>query len=606
MSFKIFSLQLTGKIKPVATVEQKRKTLAEDYEEFLRVESSDELKAFLEMEKRINSQEFKQKKREVENLKFKGSEEESQLKEFQRLKKSAKIRNYFKVEGSSDLTKYETEKDSERLKNYYSLLEYVKEGEFDKEKKEIKSQVFKGSVEEKHLKDFTRLDKSAAIKAYVELEGSDKLAKHKKLEDSDKFKRFVELKNVPEKDKERKKEFNSLKRDAEIKAYFSFEKSKKLKLYRETNGSHDLKKYFELKEYVNTDEFKKREAFLKDNKKFEKSEACKKENEFKKLAADSVVKFVLKYEKSALYKNYLDVKDSFDLKRYLELDEIIKSEEFKNRKKWLEDKKRWEKTDEFEEEQLYLEEKKKPEFVKYFKYKDSTDFDFLKQWEVVFEDDFNAAEIDNSKWGTCHPVAEKLLGENYAMPGDLNIFTSGSNVKTGKNLSIQLKHEKAKGKVWQMPAGFVPTDFEYTSGLVTTGEKFSMEDGILEAKIKFNPVKQVASTFYLSGKEVMPRINLLEMGVKNYLGISTLSNGKITSSGLEISNLKKGAYIFSLEIQGGSYTWKINDTEVWQQSNGTLKEALHLNASSLLVSEISGSQLPANFEIDWVKCYKKK
>ncbi len=606
MSFKIFSLQLTGKIKPVATIEQRRKTLEEDYEEFKRVESSDELKAFLELEKWINSSEFQQKKRETESLQFKGSEEDNQLKEFQRLKKAARMRKYFKVEGSQDLAKFESEKDSDRMKTYYTLLEYVKEGQFEKEKNEIKSQVFKGSVEEKHQKDFKRLDKSAAIRAYNELEGSEKLKKHKKLEETEKFKKYVQLKNVPDIDKDRRKEFNALKKDSEIKAYFRFEKSKKLKLYHETNGSHDLKRYLELKEYVNTEEFKKREAFLKDNKKFEKSDANKKFNEFKKLAADSNVKFVLKYEKSALYKNYLDVKDSFDLKRYFELDEIIKSEEFNNRKKWLEDKKRWEKTDEFKEQQRYLEEKKKPEFVKYFKYKGSTDFDFFKQWDVVFEDDFKSAGLNTDKWGTCHPVAEKMLGENYAMPGDLNIFTNGDNIKTGTNLTIQVKYEKAKGKVWQMPAGFVPTDFEYTSGIITSGDKFLMEDGILEAKIKFNPVKQVASTFYLSGKEVSPRINMVEMGAKNYLGISNIKDGKITSSGLDIANLKKGMYIFSLEKKGSSYTWKINETEVWQQSNGESKEPLHITASSLLINEVPGSQLPVNFELEWVKCYKKK
>jgi hypothetical protein len=605
MSFKIFSLQLTGKIKPVNTIENHRKSLAEDYDEFQKTEVSEELKNFLDIENYINSQEFKKKKKDIEALQFKGSVEDNQLKEYRRLKKSARIRKYFQLVGSADLARFETGKESQKMADYYSLLEYIKEGQFEKDKKEIQSQVFKGSVEEKHLIDFRRLDKSAAIRAYNELDGSEKLLKHKTFENSEKLKTFSQLKNST--DKEKRKEFNQLKKDAGIKAYFRFEKTKKLKLYHEVSGSHDLTRYIELKEFVSTETFKKQEAFLKDKKKFEKSEAFQKQNEFKKLSADDIVKFVLKYEKSGLYKNYLDVKDSFDLKRYQELEELIQTQEFIAKKNWLEDKKRWEKTDDYKMEQQYLQEKAKPEFVKYFKYKDSTAFDFFKKWETVFEDNFTGNKINKEKWSTFIPAAEKLLGANYAMPGDLNIFTSGSNLKVENKLSIQVKNEKVSGMVWQMPAGFVPTDFEYTSGMLNTGDRFLMEDGILEAKIHFNPVKQVASSFSLSGQETMPRVNLIEMGVKNNVGIASVnSNGKIENSGLDISNLKKGEYIFGLEKSGGDFIWKINETEVWRQNNSGLNKPLQLGASSLVIEKITGTQMPVNFEINWVKCYRKK
>ncbi len=607
MSFKIFSLQLLGKIKSVETIENQRKKLLDDYLEFQKTESSEELKAFLALQEWVNSDEFKKKKAEIEGLKYKGSSEFNQEKELAGLKKSPKIKKYFKIAGSADLKRYEELKDSDKLNEYYQLLEYIKEGQFEKEKREIKAQVFKGSVEEKHWKDFKKLDKSAAIKAYNQLNGSAVLTKHEAFAKSEKLKAFLDLRNAPDKDKQKQKECRLLKRDPEIKAYFKFEKNRKLKLYRETVGSRDLKRYNELKTYVESDEYKKREAFLKDKKKFEKSETYKKQQRFKELAADADVKFVLKFEKSSLYKNYLDVKDSFDLKRYFELTEITKSKEFLERKAYLEDKKRWEKTEEFARYQEYLKLKEKPEFVKYFKYKGSTDFDFLKNWEVAFEDDFTAPELDTEKWSNIGFVAEKLLGDNYSMPGDLHTFANGKNIKTGGKLSISVKKEKATGKVWQMPAGFVPVDFEYTSDMISSGKSFWLEDGIFEAKIKFNPVKQVVSAFYLAGESNTPRINLLEMGTKNHLGISTLgTNGKVNSTGLDISNLKPDNwYIFSIEKKGSALTWKINETEVLSLNNSSLNFPLHLNASSIVVYEIENSKLPVNFEVDWVKCYRK-
>ncbi len=608
MSFKIFSLQLLGKIKSVEIIENQREKLRSDFKEFQQVEKSDELQDYLKQEEWVNSEAFKNKKFEIEALKFNGSRECKQLKEYAGLKKASKIKKYFRIADSAELKRFDGLKDSDTLNSYFKLLEYVKEGQFEKEKKEIKSQVFKGSVEEKHWLEFRKLNKSAGIKAYLELNDSEQLEKHEVFAGSEKLKGFVILRNAPDKDKEKRKECKSLKRDSEIRAYFKYEKSKKLKFFRETVDSHNLKKYNELKEYIENDDYKKREAFLKDKKKFNKSEACNKQQNYKQLAADDNVIFVLKFEKSGLYKNYLDVRDSFDLKRYFELDVITKSQKFIDRKAYLEDKKKWEKSEEFTKQQEFQKMKELPHFVKYFKYKGKSDFDFLKKWKLTFEDDFTASKLDSEKWSNVSFISEKLLGDNYSMPGDLHVFANGKNVKTGGRLTLSVKKEKGAGKVWQMPAGFIPVEFDYSSDLVSTNKNFWQEDGIFEAKIKFNPIKQVVSSCYLSGENSTPRINLLEMGTKNQLGVSTLTNkGKVNFTGLDISNLKKGkSYIFTVEKSGSSVIWRINESEVLSIQDSILNFALHINAASIVVHDVPGSNLPVNFEIDWVKCYSKK
>jgi hypothetical protein len=607
MSFKIFKLQFLGKIKPVETVEKQRKILQEDFFEFQKVESSEELKKYHELEKEVNSDGFKKKKSEIEALQFKGSKEYNQIREFEVLKKKKNIKNYFKIASSSELGRFGKIKSSEKLNEYYQLLEYVKEGQFDKDKKEILGQVFKGSVEEKHWIDFKKLEKSAGIKAFKELDKSDLLKKHETFGQSEKLKNFVQLGNTPEKDKQKQKEYKSLKNDPEIRSYFKFEKAKKLKLYKETVNSQDLKRFYELKSFVESDNFKKQEAFLKDSKKFEKSEANKKYNRFKQLSSDSDIKFFLGFEKSSLYKNYLDVAESFDLKRYMELEELISSKEYKERKSYLEDKKKWEKTEEFARESEYLAMKKLPHIVKYFKYKDSRAFDFLKEWEVVFEDDFLKPQFDTEKWATAGYIADKLLGDNYSLVGDNYVFTNGKNLKINGKLSIEVRKEKAAGKVWKMPAGFIPVEMDYTSGIISSWKSCWLEDGIIEAKIKFAPVQQIVSSFYLAGEQNMPRVNLLEMGNKNRLGILSLNSGKANVNGMDISNLKKGAwYIFTIVKQGNNFTWKINENEIVTVQSQELNTKLHLNASSIVVNDVPGSQLPAGFEIDWVKCYRKR
>lgn len=84
-----------------------------------------------------------------------------------------------------------------------------------------------------------------------------------------------------------------------------FEHSKKLKLYRETAGSYNLKKFEELKNEIENEPFRKRVGFLKDKKKFEKTEAFRAWQKFKQLSADDDVRFFLKFHKSPLLQKLL-------------------------------------------------------------------------------------------------------------------------------------------------------------------------------------------------------------------------------------------------------------------------------------------------------------
>lgn len=608
MSFKIFFLQLLGKIKPVEKIEVQRKILADDFQEFNEVDTSDELKEYVLLEKEVQSAEFIQRKSEIQQLRFKGSPEEKLLKEYEQLKKANHLKKYFKLKDSADLKRFEALKDSEKLNEYRQLSEFIENGTFREEKEKSRRQIYKGSDEEQQEREFVKLKKSKGIRTYYELHQSEILLGHEAVAHSDKLKKYLELKNLPEQDKEKKKELRMLKKDVDIKTYLKFEHSKKLRIYRDTAGSYNLKKFEELKAIVEKDDFINHVAFLKDKKKFEKTDAFKKYNRFKELKKSDDIKFYHKFEKSPLLKNYYDVKDSADLKRFLELKDIVTSEEYLERKAYLEDPKKWEKSEEYAHEQKYHEMKSRPHLVKYFKYRESDAFDFLRQWEVTFEDDFSGVGPDSQKWSAIALWALKTLGQNYAMPGDLHIYTNGNNISSGGKLVIETRKEKAKGMVWKMPAGFVPADFDYTSGVISSANGFWFDDGIVEAKIKYNPVKEAVSSFSLLGEKSSPGVYLLEMGMKNRVGIASINDaGKLKMNGLDISNLKKGKwYIFTLEKSNGSFIWKINEKEVFRTEQRHIDFPLHINMQSIVVNQIPGSKLPVRFQVDWIRCYRKK
>ncbi len=607
MSFKLFTLQTFGKLKPTEKIEAQRTLLEGDYQEFKKVEGSDELKEFEELKQWVNSDDFKNRKKEIESIRFKGSQEQKQLLEFQKLEKQKKIKNYFTVEQSSEIKRFETIKQSDKLAEYYLLHKYVFEGPFQEEKKNSLKQVFKGSPEQKQLLEYNKLQKSKAIKVYFELNDSPELKQHEVFANSETLKNYIELKNTPAKGKEQKIEFKQLSRNPEIKKYFRFEKSKKLKLYHSTVNSHQLSRFTELSELINSKEFIARKTFLEDKTKFTKTEAFQKEQKLKQLSADGDVKFYLAYEKSKNYKNYIAVADSADLKRHNELKQLINSEEFLAKKAYLEDLKKWEKTEEFAKQQKFLEMEKYPHLVKYFSYVGTTKFSFFEQWKVIFEDNFNGSKLDTHKWQTKHHRANDILGDNFSQPGDLQAYNAGKNLVFGtKGLSLQVKKENAEGKAWNPAVGFTPQTFNYTSDMINTSSGFWFENGILEAKIKFNPVTDVVSFFQLSGEKPNPQINLLEMGNKNRVGVFKVENGKALISGPNIDNLKKGYfYLFRIEKNQQQLIWSINDCVIYTMPASGFQFATFLNLSTIVVNEVRSS-MPVSFDVEWVKCYAKK
>ncbi len=608
MSFKIFALQLTGKLGDAEKIEAGRKKLEQTYQSFLEAEKSPELERFRELQKWVESGSPEQIKRGLEAEVFKGSQEYNLLKEFESLRKSKPLVNYFKVAGSADLARFQKIEESDKLKNFWQLKDYA-EGEFPREMREIQSHKFVGSAEERLLKELDQLKKNKALKAYFRMKDTPALKKHIEFRKSPKLKRFLELKAAPAKDKAAKQEFSGLKHDPEIRQFFTMERSQDLKLYHKMEGRHVLARFEELVAETGTDPFRQRVAFLKDGKKLEKSESWKKYQRYKELEASEEIQFYRKYKKSPLYRNYLDVKDSFQLTRYQELKEMTTAPAFLERKAYLEDTRKWEKSDAFAKLEEFGRLKKHPKVELYHQYFKSNVFDFYKNWEVSFADDFEGKEVQSGKWVFNTLWGDKLLNGTYSQPGDLQGYTGGKNTLTGHSkIAIQVRKEKTKGKQWQPGVGFRPVDFDYSSDILSTAGRFSQKEGIFEARIRFSPFPEVVSSCHLLGKEPSPQLTLVEMGPASRMGILTQHGSqKPVFIGTDLKNLKRDTfYLFRLEWENSHLIWKINDQMVFETHHAIPGAPMHLNLTSLVVQEIAGSKLPVSFETDWVRCYRKK
>lgn len=183
---------------------------------------------------------------------------------------------------------------SSELKQFEDLKNLIESSDFQHKRREIESLRFAGSNEEKLLKEYKALAGSHAIKNYHKISGSDRLSRLQNILTGHALKRFVELQKEVEsvefnsrraglKKKEFVKtpdyliltEFNHLRKSRDITFWRKFSSSESYLTYLKTIGSKELKRLGDLKELTSSLEFNNRIAYLKDKKRFLKSEQYK-------------------------------------------------------------------------------------------------------------------------------------------------------------------------------------------------------------------------------------------------------------------------------------------------------------------------------------------
>ncbi|MDT8400585.1 MAG: glycoside hydrolase family 16 protein [Bacteroidales bacterium] len=537
-----------GLIPSTSKIEQEENALIEEFDKLKRFSESDELKRYNELDARVSSTDFKTKKEHIENLRFKDSEEYNKELEFKNLDKSKDLVMYFKTRDSVDLRKYRELENSDKLKRYEELGKIINSASF-REKQKMKPITFKTTEEYSKYREHRRLKSDSNIKAYK------KLLKKGKKEEAEK------LDSVP-----------------------------------------SIKRFLELEEFINT------RAFLeKKNMKpitFKDTEEYKLLQEYKNLKNNPDTKFFYKYKSSKVLSNFRNLDGSQKVSRHAELKDYLSTDEFRERKAYLLDKKRYEKSDLFKLEQEYVKLKSSDDIIWYFKVKDSDKFDILKHRELSFHDEFDGGSLDTAKWLTNHYWGEKLLKERYSLETDLHCYTESDNINVGSSiLNISTRPQKKEGKVWN-PAlgGFRNKEFNYTSGIINSGKSFRQKYGIFQAKVKLNTAIGPRHAFYLLADKISPHIDVCRTG-KGKVWMDFFANGDRVAKTSIGGKYGRGFYIYTLEWTADSLVWKINNYEVFRQSSNIPAEPMYINFSGGLDKPISGS---SSMEIDWVRVYRLK
>ena len=400
----------------------------------------------------------------------------------------------------------------------------------------------------------------------------------------------------------KEKQYNGLTKDKRIKNYYSVNQSTDLKRFESASNSDALKRLNELTETVNSADFQQAKA---DKSNPEKMAECKSLlQEYKSLTKNPEIKFWKKYQASKQYKMFVETSNSSLIADYEELKAYINSDEFKTQKEYLLDKNRFSKTAEAEKERKF-EELKNSENIKWYQATvNSNKFDELKAWNLTFEDNFDGAKVDESKWMNSFFMGKMVINDRYVLANEKQYFTDNKNVDIKQSvLSIVTKKEKATGKVWDEKLGFMTKDFDYTSGMLSTANSFRQQYGRFEAKIKINSLSPVYQAFWLKGEHKEPEIDIFKYNIKKgQMQVSAYNKGVAAGSKFGGSGLAKDFFIYTVDWDANTITWKINGYTVATAKNN-IQEPLFLMLSAGLTNDADA--LPSSMEIDWVRCYEK-
>jgi beta-glucanase (GH16 family) len=464
----------------------------------------------------------------------------------------------------------------------------------------------KGKAFQNEFEEFTLFSNSDELLKYQEHKSWFETKEHEKVKQ--------ELKALTYKSSsefQTEKEFLNLCKNKALKNYLSFVNSDAPQEYLGIEKSGLPQKFSELETYVKSSEYRQdRKRFVKEN-----TEEYQKELEYLDLKQNDQVKKYFTLKKSKPLQDYFQIKDSDTLSKYTELKKKVESAEFQERKTYLLSTDKFEKTEQYQKLQEYNKLNHSEKIRWYFKTLKEDKFKEINKWELTFSEDFESKKLDQQKWLTKFFWGEALLNNSYSLASDNHWYTDGNNVAIEKGiLKIFTRKEKANGLSWDSKFGFIPKEFDYTSGIISTGNSFRQHQGRFEAKIKVTTLAGIYHAFWLVGDKMLPEIDIFRKrgeGSTALQGAFFWENGQKGKAKKSISSvgglsLDSDFYILGVDWDEHKIIWKINGIPFKVETNNLPQGAVYLVFSSGVNGKIDESKLPVTFEVDWVKCWTHK
>lgn len=402
-------------------------------------------------------------------------------------------------------------------------------------------------------------------------------------------------------------EMNQISKKSAFRNYLKLSKTNIPDFFNSVKNSGQIEELDQLESFVKSADYRKNRS----NYKKENTDEYKKEIQYNVLKSNADIRRYKKLQKDTALQNYFQILNSDILSRYNQLKETTETPEFIERKKYLLSNDKFKKSEAF----AMLEERKQllvsPRIKWYEKTLKTKKFKGIGDWQVKFEDTFDTPTLDSTKWLNKFYWGEKLVNQSYSFTNTKQGYTDNNIELTGKSLKIITRNEKNKGLAWDAKYGFMPKEFEYSSGTINTGQSYRQTSGRIEAKVKLNCANGIYHAMYLVGDKKTPQLDVFHKFDSNP---STIEGGYIYQKGKKVVkrlktakgiNLNGSANIFTIEWDSRKIYWAINGSVYKTDKNISPDLPLYIVFASGVNGQPDSSSLPATMEIEWVKCWTK-
>lgn len=276
---------------------------SEQLKKFNSIEASDKLARFHQLKELEDSGQANEVKIQMDKD---HQGELDKMARFKNLKSNADLKKYFKLLNHNTYKVYNEVSNSGLPEEFETLRKAVEAFDYGQINKENQVE-FTEQLSQKER--YKLLQKDSKLKVYNKFKSlgneqfMEKTANGDLLREYEALNAYVHSAEYKSKlsDTEYKQseifkmlqEFKSLKKDADIKFYFKFKESAAYKNFTAILQSDKLKRHEQLKELTESSEFQSQVAYLKDDKKFEKSELYKSVSEFEQLKNSESIKWYL-------------------------------------------------------------------------------------------------------------------------------------------------------------------------------------------------------------------------------------------------------------------------------------------------------------------------
>ena len=414
----------------------------------------------------------------------------------------------------------------------------------------------------------TVYDMQERVKRYRQIEKSPELAEYQEL------KKRIESSDF----KERKQELVSRK-------YKDTAEGRKMLDYKRLTASKEIKRYREALA----------DPLFRDFLQFRETPDFQKVHSAEERKADSLLKKYYDLYNSSLYKNYMKVLNSSELKQLTALEEEVNTEDFKVRHALWEDNKRWEHSDEYRIEQRFNQLAKSDDIKFYFTQREER-IDWAELFRPAFDDDMSSGKNWKPGFGYANPA----MKDGHSRTSERQAYNGGKNTFFAEGrMDVETRAESKKAIAWDEKKGFVEEVFDFTSDAMNTKEAFAQESGLFMAKIR---TQGVGHHFFglTTGKQNTPMIALYHFnGKRHQVGYVDGQNTKM----VDLTGVLRSMYhVYAFRWTKHELIWYVNDLELLRIPNRLPKEAMFFLAQSWLPKAEKGGE--GKLKVQWARVFR--